>query len=79
MHARRSRALPISVSRAGLGPLGVAIIVEDDAPVHHSSEQEAWLGRIRYYGGREMWRKAEEKFRQVSDEANVTVLYSQTC
>lgn len=31
----------------------------------HSEKQVEWLGRIEYYGGREMWRKAEEKFQQV--------------
>lgn len=30
-----------------------------------STKQAAWLGRIQYYGGRQMWRKAEDKFQQV--------------
>ncbi|CAM9389043.1 unnamed protein product, partial [Discosporangium mesarthrocarpum] len=33
-----------------------------------TKDQEAWLGRINYYGGRKMWRKAEEKFDQMMDE-----------
>ncbi|CAN0366017.1 unnamed protein product [Ectocarpus fasciculatus] len=34
----------------------------------HSEEQVAWLGRLDYYGGRQMWRKAEDKFQQMQDE-----------
>lgn len=33
----------------------------------HSEKQVEWLGRIDYYGRREMWRKAEDKFQQVTN------------
>ncbi|CAM9795889.1 unnamed protein product, partial [Ectocarpus sp. 12 AP-2014] len=50
----------------GGGGGGSGIVVGPAAG--HSEEQVAWLGRLDYYGGRQMWRKAEDKFQQMQDE-----------
>lgn len=61
--ARRPKATAATTGGGSGGSGGGGIVVGPVAG--HSEKQVEWLGRIDYYGGREMWRKAEEKFQQV--------------
>lgn len=61
--ARRPKAAAAATGGGSNGGGGGGIVVGPVAG--HSEKQVEWLGRIDYYGGREMWRKAEEKFQQV--------------
>lgn len=63
--ARRPKA-PSAAGSGGVGRSGAisGAAAAAAAAVGHSEEQAAWLGRIQYYAGREMWRKAEDKFQQ---------------
>lgn len=59
---------------SGIGATGTSSPSPTPIPVGHTPEQAAWLGRIKYYAGREMWRKAEDKFQQVLDRARMARL-----
>ncbi|CAM9386504.1 unnamed protein product [Scytosiphon promiscuus] len=64
---RRPQAPTAVTGGGGGGSSGGGGIVIGRA-AGHSQKQVEWLGRIDYYGGREMWRKAEDKFQQMQDE-----------
>lgn len=59
--APRAKVRPVAYASTPDGSAAAAVATVTD----HSVDQTAWLGRIQYYGGREMWRKAEDKFQQV--------------
>lgn len=61
--ARRPKAAASATGGGSTGGGGGGILVGPVAG--HSEKQVEWLGRIDYYGGREMWRKSEDKFQQV--------------